>query len=71
MACLLITVIDREITTEKCKDIEEAQDKMRAELEQYADLDYDDYRIEEDGMSAWANVSSGDMECDWQIVVLD
>lgn len=46
---ILISVIDREIMTEECDSLLEAQGKMEEELETYADPEYDEYELEETG----------------------
>jgi hypothetical protein len=63
---ILISVIDREIMTEECETLLEAQGKMKEELNTYADPECDEYELEETG--GWANGNDGDIHCDWKII---
>ena len=71
MKTILISVTDREISVVRFNDVKIAQEKMKNELYDCTDLEEDKYEIEENGMSAWANIDDGDMHCDWEIVKID
>ena len=66
MRYMLITVIDRELSTKICYTFDEAYKKMVDEVNYYADDEDDEYEINK--KSAWANVDNGETNCDWWIV---
>lgn len=70
MAYMLITVCEREISTEKFETMLEAQKAMKKELNEVTDTneDGDDFELGE--FSAWANADSGDCNYDWKIVAI-
>ena len=68
MAYMLITVCEREISTEKFKTMAEAQKAMEKELNEVTDTENDEFELGE--YSAWANTDGGDYNYDWEIVAI-
>ena len=70
MVYMLITVCEREITTEKYKTMIEAQKAMEKELNEVTDTSEDGDEFELGETSAWANTDGGDCNYDWEIVAV-
>ena len=65
MAYMLITVCEREISTQKFDTLDDCQNAMENELYEVVDIDDDEYEL--DDFSAWAD-GYGGQNFDWKIV---
>lgn len=70
MAYMLITVCEREISTEKFNTMEEAREAMEKELNEVTNTSEDGDEFELGEFSAWANTDGGDYNYDWEIVAI-
>ena len=81
MKYMLISVYEREISTELFNTQEEAYDAMKTELLKAMDddevtqlIESGENELSDCGLyadSAWANADDGDMNCDWKIVAIN